>query len=125
MNVREPLWQRAVAAKREDHARRTEDVTGDEAERGDRRAREQNDAATVAQKSCGRFGERRVFVVGKIDTERSLRHELDENVNDGGDYEREIRRARNGARWIFHFAARNQRYFDSDKGEDQQDYTVA
>src|SRR5256885_11812156 len=124
MNVREPLWQRAVAAKGEDHARRTEDVTGDEAERGDGRAREQNDAATIAQKSCGRFGERRVVVVGKIDTERSLRHELDENVDDGGDDEREIRRARNGAGWIFHFASRNQGYFDSDKGEGRHNYTV-
>ena len=120
MNVREPRWQRAVAAEGEDHARRTEDVAGDEAERGDGRACEQNGAADVAEKFRGGFGERRVFVIGKIGTERSLRHELDQNVDDGGDDEREISRARNGARGIFHFAARNQRDFDSDEGEHQQ-----
>ena len=56
-------------------------------------------------------------MIGKIDTESSLRNELDENVEHGGDDEREIRRTRNGARWTFDFAARNQRYFDSDEGE--------
>ena len=125
MDVREPLRQRAVAAEGEDHSRRTEDVARDETEGGDGCAGEQNSAPDVPEKFRGGFGQRRVFVIGKIDTESSLRHELDENVDDGGDDEREIRRARYGARRIFHFAARNQRNFDSHKGEDQQDNSVA
>ena len=125
MHVREPCRQRAVAAEGEDHAWRTEDVARDKTECGDGRAREQNGAADIAEKFRGGFGERRVFVIGKIGTERSLRHELDHNVNDRGDDEREISRARNRARGIFHFATRNQRDFDSDEGEHQQDNGVA
>ena len=125
MDVREPFRQRAVAAEGEDHARRTEDVAGNESERGNGRAGEENSAADVAEKFRGGFGERRVFVIGKIDTERSLGHELDENVNDRGDDKREIRRARNSARGVFHFAARDQRHLDSDEREDQKDDSVA
>src|SRR5205814_7112961 len=111
MDVREPFWQRAIAAEGKDHARRAQDVAGDETEGGDGCAREENGAANVTEKFRGSFGQWRVFVIGKIATERSLRDELDENVDDGGDDEREIRRARYGARRIFHFAARNQHNF--------------
>src|SRR4051794_4423344 len=101
MDVREPRWQRAVAAEREDHARRTQDVAGDKSKRGDGRTGEQDGSADGAEKFRGGFGERRVFVIGKIQTERSLRYELDQDVNDRGDDEREISGTRNGPRRIF------------------------
>ena len=125
MDVREPRRQRAIAAEREDHARRTEDVAGDKSKRGDGRAREQDGAADGAEKFRGGFSERRVSVIGKIETERSLRNELDQDVNDRGDDEREISGTRNGSRRIFYFAARDESDFDSDEGEDQQDNCVA
>ena len=125
MHVREPGRQHAVAAEGEDHARRTEDVAGDKSERGDRRAGKQNGAADVAEKFRGCFGKRRVLVVRQIGAERSLRDELDQNVNDRGDDEREIHRARNSSRRIFHFAAGDERDFDSDESEHQQHDTVA
>src|SRR5213082_1960526 len=125
MDVREPPRQRAVAAEREDHARRTENVAGDKSKRGDGGAREQDGSADRAEKFRGGFGERRVSVIGKIDTERSLRYELDQDVNDRSDDEREISGTGNGSRRIFYFAARDESDFDSDKGEDQQDNCVA
>ena len=75
----------------------------------------------MAEKFRSGFGKRCVFVgrIGKVGTERALRHELDENVNDRGDDEREISRTRDGARRIFHFTARDQCYFDPDEGEHQ------
>ena len=64
-------------------------------------------------------------MIGKLSTERSLRHKLDQDVKDCGDDEREIRRPRHGARRIFHFTAWDQRHFDADEGEDQQNDGVA
>ncbi len=117
MHVREKRRQCAVAAEGENHARRTENVARNKTERGDGRAGEQSSAADVAEKFRRRFGERRVFVVGKIGAKGSLRHELDRDVNDSGDDEREVSGTWNRARRIFHFTARNQCHFDSDEGE--------
>ena len=64
-------------------------------------------------------------MVREIGAERTLRYELDQNVNDRGDDERQIRRARDGAGRILHFAARNQRHLDSDEGENQEDNSIA
>ena len=125
MDVREPRRQRAVAAEREDHARRTENVAGDKSERGDGCAREQDSAADGTEKFRGGFGQWRISVIGEIETERPLRDELDQDVNDRGDDEGEISGTRNGSRRIFYFAARDERDFDSDEGEDQKDNCVA
>src|SRR6266567_9325802 len=105
MHVRKPCWQSAVAAEGEDQARRTEDVAGDETEGGDGCARKQDGATDVAEKFRGGFGQWRIFVSREIAAECALRHELDHDVNDRSDDECEISGARNGARWILHFAA--------------------
>src|SRR2546423_3577038 len=106
MHVGEPCRQHSVTAEGENHARRTEDVARDEAEGRDACAREQNGAADVAKKLRGGFRERGVFMVCQIDTERPLRHELDRDIDDGGDNDREISRAWHRTRGIFYLSAR-------------------
>ena len=125
MNVREKGRQCAVASECENHSRRAENIAGDESERGDGRAGPQNRAANVAKKFRRRFRERRVGMIRKIGAKRSLSYKLDHDVNNCSEDECEIRGTRNGARRIFHFAARNQCHFDSDKGEHQQHHRVA
>ena len=125
MDVREKRWQCPVASEGKDHSRGTQNVAGDKSEGGDGRAREQNRASNIAEKFRGCFRERRVFVIRKIGTKCSLRHELDRDVNDRGHDERQVSGTRNSARRIFHFAARDQCDFDSDEREDQQDDAVA
>ena len=71
----------------------------------------------VAKKLGRGFGERRVFIIRQITPERSLGHELDHNVNDGRDDEREISGPGNGPRRIFHFTARDQGDFNSNEGK--------
>ena len=64
-------------------------------------------------------------MIREIGAERTLRYELDQDVDDRGDEERQIRRTRNGARRILHFAARNQCHLDSDESENQEDNGIA
>jgi len=64
-------------------------------------------------------------MIRKIAAKRSLRDELDHEVDDSGDDKSEISRPRNRARRILHFAARNQRHLDSDEGENQQNNGIA
>ena len=87
MHVREPRRQRSVAAEGEDHAGRTQNVAGDEPESGDGRAGKQNGAPDVAKKFRGSFGQGRVFVIRELAAECALCHELNHDVNDGGDDE--------------------------------------
>src|SRR5205823_11308172 len=95
MNVREKFRQRTVPAEGEDHSRRTENIAGDKAEGGDRRAGDQNRATNVTKKFRSRFRERCIRMVREVAAERSLRDNLDQNINDGRDDEREIRGTRN------------------------------
>ena len=125
MDVREKRWQCPVASEGKDHSRGTQNVAGDKSEGGDGRAREQNRASNIAEKFRGCFGERRVLVIREIGAKRSLRHELDRDVNNGGDNEREVSGTRHRARRIFYFTARNQCHFDSDEREDQENDAVA
>src|SRR6266404_5878834 len=100
MDVREKFRQDSVPAERKDHSRRTEDVARHKAERGDGRASEKSGPSEIAEKSCRRLGEGRVFVIREIGAESSLRHNLDQDINDCRNDEREISRTRNGARGI-------------------------
>src|SRR6266550_5273974 len=125
MDMREPRWQCAIAAECEDDPRRTKNVACDESERGDGRPHEKSGAANVSEKFGGRFSERGVLIIGKIGTERSLRHDLDHDVDDRCDDERQISRTWHGARRIFYLATRDQRDLDSDEGENQQNNRVA
>jgi hypothetical protein len=81
--------------------------------RGDARASQENHAAEVAKKCRRRFSERRSGMVREIGTERSLRDELDHQVDDRRNHQREISRPGNGTRRIFHFATWNQRHLDA------------
>src|SRR5205814_5832090 len=98
----------------------TEDVAGDKPERRDGRTGEQNGAADVTEKCRGGFGQRRVFMMCRVGAEGGLCHELDENINGRRNDEREVSRTRYSACRVFHFAARDQCYFDPNEGEDQQ-----
>ena len=58
-------------------------------------------------------------MVRKIGAERPLPYDLDQDVNDCRNNEREISGSRNCARRILYFAARNQRHLDSDERKNQ------
>ena len=123
--MREKLRQRAVAAEGKDHSRRTQDVARHKSKCGDARSSQKNHAAEVAKECRRRFSERRVRMVREIGTERSLRYELDHQVDDRRNHQREISRPGNGARRILYFAARNQRHLDSHESENQKDNGIA
>ncbi len=115
--MREKLWQRAVASESKNHSRGTQNVARYKSECGDAGSGEKNRAAEVAEKCRRRFGEWGIRMLRDIGAERPLRDKLDHEVDASGDDECEISRPRNRARRILHFAARNQRHLDSDKGE--------
>src|ERR1700730_14047171 len=117
MNVREKLRQRAVAPESKDHTRRTQNVARHKSKRGDTGSGQKNRTTQIAEKFRCRFGEWRVRMIREIGAESTLRYQLDKEVNDRRDDERQIRGPWNGARGILHFAAWNQCHLDSDEGE--------
>ena len=90
MDVREKLRQRAIPAEGKNHARRTQDVARHKSERGNGRSGQKNGATQVAEKPRRRFGEWCVRVICQIGTERPLRNELDQKVDDRRNDKREI-----------------------------------
>ena len=82
-------------------------------------------AAGFTEKAGGGLRQGRGGKFSEAVSEDALRDQLDEQVKHGRDGEREVDRARDGARGILHFAARHERDFNSDERKEKQEHSAA